>query len=471
MTSVNVKLKDEESSTLIENNKKKHLKVTEITYKNNTESNYTEKIEELDKSFNYSDNSNHYWSHPELSIFYGTPLYAEASHSQKIALNHLYWVTQYSQIAASEANTILYNDVTNGVFFAVGGYEMLCKELDLESNQEKSHIHAFHTISYKTKKALLGKAALTTPVELNQSQALENNSQENAASKALQKLLGYKPLSSTPLALEDAALRLLKNIRLKSKADCYSPYLHELEKKDLFLPGPRTGILRVFPRYLLRLFTLSWGSSSFLASQYYCFRYIANMLLKTAEYEYTRHYRDLEKTGDFIPNPTEVSRYHLLDESYHTTMSKLIAQDVYKDFAKPTAYERYMGNLSVKVTQSRLLGGLSGGLPAIFQDDSWFTLSYYKLLRSPIFNMSHEETLHWLEKCLCHEHEGFHVNLKYHHRLLTDLRYFFGEFDYMWPVNREMSLMAEGGSLEKAIQRNIESFRDFSKSFTKGAIK
>jgi hypothetical protein len=130
-----------------------------------------------------------------------------------------------------------------------------------------------------------------------------------------------------------------------------------------------------------------------------------------------------------------------------------------------------MGNLSVKVTQSRLLGGLSGVLPAIFQDDSWFTLSYYKLLRSPIFDMSHEETMHWLEKCLCHEHEGFHVNLKYHHRLLTDLRYFFGGFDYMWAVNREMSLMAEGGSIDKAIQRNIESFRDFSKSFTAESTK
>ena len=462
MNTFDLQPKSGQSSTLPEKSKKKHLKVTEITYQNNTESNYTEKIEELEKNFNYSNNSNHYWSAPELSTLYGTPLYAEASPSQKIALNHLYWVTQYSQIAASEANTILYNDITNGVFFAIGGYETLCKELELESDQEKVHIHTFQRISYKTQRGLLGKAAFSS--NLSAKLGKIETSSNQPFHQPLQRLFSLKTLSSSSLALEDTALRLLRNIRIKSQAHCYSPYLNELEKKDLFLPGPRTGILRVFPRYLLRLFTLSWGSSSFLASQYYCFRYIANVLLKTAEYEYTKYFRKLEKKGEFIPTPTEISRYHLLDESFHTTMSRLIAKDMYKDFAKPTAYERFMGNLSIEVTQRRLLGGLSGGLPAIFQDDSWFMLSYYRLLRGPLFEMSTEEALHWLEKCLCLEHEGFHVNLKYHQRLLSDLRHFFGEIDYMWPVNREMRFMSSGGSIDKAIQKNIKSFKQFSQS-------
>ena len=131
------------SPTVLEKQTKKHLKVAEITYQHNLEADYTEKIEQLEKSFNYSNNSNHYWSKPELSTLYGTPLYAEASPSQKIALNHLYWTTQYTQIAASEANTILYNDVTNGVFLTIGGYDTLCKELAFESEQERYHMHAF----------------------------------------------------------------------------------------------------------------------------------------------------------------------------------------------------------------------------------------------------------------------------------------------------------------------------------------
>lgn len=455
---------NDQKSTPVEEHGKKHLIVTEINYRNNTESDYTEKIEQLEKSFNYSQNSNHYWSKPELSTLYGTLLYAQASDSQKIALNHLYWTTQYSQVAASEANTILFNDVTNGVFSILGGYETLCKELNLESDQEKYHIHAFHTISYKTKKALLGKEAFTAPLEGNQSKSVKNYLMKKSSHQNSPKFLNFNQLSSSSLAIEDTVFRLLKNIRLKTQAHCYSPYLNELEKKNLFLPGPRTGILRVFPRYLLRLFTLSWGSSSFLASQYYSFRYIANMLLKTAEYDYTKYFRELEKKGEFIPTPTAISYYHLLDESFHTTTSRLIAQDVYKDFAKPTDYEKFMGNLSIYMTQKSLLSGLSGGLPAIFQDDSWFMLAYYRLLRGPLFEMSTQDALHWMEKCMCHEHEGFHVNLKYHQRFSSELRHFFGQFDYMWPVNREMRILTSGGSIERATKKNREFLKSFAKS-------
>jgi hypothetical protein len=78
--------------------------------------------------------------------------------------------------------------------------------------------------------------------------------------------------------------------------------------------------------------------------------------------------------------------------------------------------------------------------------------------------MSAQEALQWMEKCLCHEHEGFHVNLKYHQRLLSDLRRFFDDIDYLWPVNREMRIMASGGSISKAIQSNIKTFKQFSRS-------
>ena len=182
------------------------------------------------------------------------------------------------------------------------------------------------------------------------------------------------------------------------------------------------------------------------------------------EYEYTKYSRDLEKKGEFIPNPSEVSRYHLLDESFHTTTSLIIAQNLYKDFAKPTDYERFMCNLSIYMSQKCLLNGLSAGLPAIFQDDSCFIFAYYRLLRSPLFDMSTQDALHWLEKCLCHEHNGFHVNLKYHQRLSSELRSFFSQISYMWPVNREMRFMSAGGSITKAIQKNIKSFNEFSKS-------
>jgi hypothetical protein len=124
-----------------------------------------------------------------------------------------------------------------------------------------------------------------------------------------------------------------------------------------------------------------------------------------------------------------------------------------------------LSNAVIFLLQRGLLGGLSGALPATFRDDVNFMPSYYRLLTSPLFNkMSQEDALHWMEKCLCQEHEGFHVNLKYQQTLLNDLKRFFGHLEYLWPVNREMRVMAEGGSIEKAVKRNQIAFKKFASS-------
>ena len=434
---------------------KKHVKLTEINYRRNTESDYTEKLSELDKNFDYTSNSNHYWSHPELSTLYGTPLYEQVSPSQKMALNHLYWATQYNQTAATEANAVLYNQVTAGVFSAFGGYDTLCQELELETAQERHHIHAFHTIGYKTKRALLGQTAFNAPIQ-GKSDKLNKTT-----------WVGLAPGQRSPLsAFQDKTFRFITNsVLLKSQAHCYSHYLRDLEDKGELIPAQTTGLLgQIAPKPLLQFFTLNCGTSPFLACVFYVTRFLANMLLKNYEYSYTQYYRELEKKGEFIPAPTAVSVYHLLDESFHTTTSQLIALELYKDFSLPTAYEKFLANITIYRAQSIGLSGLSGGLPGIFRSDASFMLSFYRLLQTPLFNMSAPEALEWTQKCLCQEHEGFHVNIKYHQRLLCDLRRFFDGIDYLWPVNREMRIMASGGSISKAIQNNIKTFKQFSKS-------
>lgn len=45
---------------------KKYLKLAEVNYRCNTESSYTEKIQQLGKDFNYSSNSDRYWREPAL---------------------------------------------------------------------------------------------------------------------------------------------------------------------------------------------------------------------------------------------------------------------------------------------------------------------------------------------------------------------------------------------------------------------
>ncbi|VEP16694.1 conserved hypothetical protein [Hyella patelloides LEGE 07179] len=425
--------------------KTKHFQLIEKTYQSNIDSDYTEKIAELGKNFDYHNNSDRYWGNPELSTFYGTPLYEEASESQKLALNHLYWVGQYNHTANSEANTMLYNQITEGVFAHFGDYQTLCQELEFETSQERYHIRTFQKIGYKTKVALLGKSSLGNP--LSQKSPQFGQFQFNALNSSLE-------------AARETSFRWITRLMLGGNTKSYSRYLQEREGNSIPTTSGGLAELTSSPT-AFKFFTLNWGSSPFLASQYYAVRMIANMSLKTYEHQYFKHFKKLEKELEFIPAPTAVSYYHLLDESFHTTMSQIIAQELYRDFPQPTAYEKLVANLTIYLAQKGVLGGLSGGLPAVFREDDSFFLSFYRLLQSPLFEMSSTEALQWMEKCLCQEHEGFHVNLKYHQRLLGEFRRFFERLDYLWAVNREMQIMASGGSIKRALKNNIKSWKQF----------
>jgi hypothetical protein len=440
---------------------KRHLKLTEINYRNNSESDYTEKIQVLDREFDYQRESQKFWGESELSLLYGTPLYEQASQSQKLALNHLYWATQYNQTAATEANTVLYNQVTAGVFGAVGGYSTLCQELDLETEQEKHHIHAFHTVGYKTKKALLGQAGFSASIS---GKLGAGKLRQKPGTKASKRLLFNFNWQDSPLSsFQDSALRFTTNqVFLKQQAHHYSQYLQKLDAKGESIPAQTTGLVgQLGPRPLLKFFTLNCGSSPFLACVFYVARFMANMLLKNYEYRYSQSYRSLERRDEYIPAPVGISHFHLLDESFHTTTSQMIAQELYKEFAHPTPYEKFLANLTIYQAQRIALSGLSAGMPGIFRSDDAFILSFYKLLQSPVFEMSSEDALHWLEQSICHENEGFHTNLKFHSRLLNDLQRLFADIDYLWTSNRELHVMAAGGAIAPALQQNRKALRRF----------
>ncbi|MBU7583100.1 MAG: hypothetical protein KAF91_09350 [Nostoc sp. TH1S01] len=452
----------EQSSNIPRIKEKKHIKVIEKIYKSNTNSDYTEKLWGLAKNFDYTSNSNHYWGIPELSLLYKTPLYEEASPSQKLALNHLFWVANYHYISVSEISTSMYNMVTAGVFQNLGGYEELCKELELETNQESYHIRSFQKVAYNTKTALLGKTTLGNP--------LAGKSDKEWLGKLLPKSLQsfffsgqYKTVFSS---YQDYFLSFIAKKMLENKKQYYSQYLRELEQKNQPLAAASEGILgQVAPRHWVRFFTLNWGISPFMACQYYCIRYTANAYLKNHEYRYYKSFQELENRNEFIPAPTAISYYHLLDESFHTTTSQTLAKDMYRELSKPTAYEKFLSRKIIQMMQNNMLSGLSGALPGRFVADSpLFMLFIYKLLKSPVFGMSNQESLYWMEKCFCQEHDGFHVALKYHGKLLEALRRVFNTLEYQSTVNREMTIMAAGGSIGKAITSNIKVFDQFSRS-------
>lgn len=456
-------------------------KVTAVNYKRNADSDYTEKIEALDSDFDYERDRHHLWGDPALSILYGTPLYDQASESQRLALNHLYWATQYNQTAATEANAVLYNQVTADVFSAVGGYDSLCEELTLETQQERHHIHAFHNIGYKTKKALLGASGFSHSIRGSargrSKRSLQSGKSDSRLGQTARQFGKVAESLSRQTGLSSSQQDLLPTVRdtlfrfttqqvvLRKQSKFYSNYLKSFDDKGLAIPAQTTGLLgQIAPKPCLQFFTLNCGSSPFIACVFYATRFMANMLLKNYEYRYVRFHRQLEKSGEFIPAPTAVSTYHLMDEAFHTTTSQLIAQDLYKAFPKPTAYEKWLANLIIYRAQVVALSGLSGGLPAIFRSDASLMASYYQLLRSSAFDFTRQEALQWLERCLCQETEGLHQNREHHQRLRNDLRRHFEPMDYLWPVNREVRVMAAGDSVERAVKNNISAFKQFSES-------
>jgi hypothetical protein len=430
----------------------KHGRIIAKTFKNNTDSDYTEKIAELNKNFNYNSDKNHYWSKPEQSLLYGTPLYEVASPTQKLALNHLHWFFTYDYVSDSESETAFFNQVTSSVFDTISGYKVLSSELAFETEQEYSHIHAFRKVGLKTATALMGKQTL----------------------KALFKLKSYKPILEKD-SLETVkyyGLRFIAKGALRSAKQHYSPYLHELEENNNFIIKSSTaGMLGRSLEYspsMESFLSFNWGSGSpFMACHFYALRIIANLYLKNVEHPIAKYYKTLENKGAFIPTPTAISRNHFLDEAFHTTISQLIAKEVYKDFAKPTAYEKFIANLAILMMQRGTVGAISGVLPhRYFADDYLLMELIYRLLQTPLFGISAQEALHWMKRCFCYEHEGFHWSYKNHQRLISDMRDFFEDVDYLWPINREMRLMAARGSISKAIQNNIKTFKHFLGSAT-----
>lgn len=440
-------------------NRKRHTNTIEKTWSNNVESDYTEKMVALARDFDYERDRHSFWVDPELSLLYGTPVWEQATHTQKLALNHLYWVGNYNHTAISEASTSVYNLVTSGVFEKVGGYDTLCKELVFETEQESHHIRTFQKIGYKTKVSLLGKSWLRNPY-YKHLKDLNKVSSQNSVTSLLWNTFSSDPFSN---ALEGVA-----GFMNRTRSHQYSSYLQDLALKGKPIPTASDGLGgRSAPRSVLKFFAANWGNSAFLAAQYYSIRYIANAILKNQEFAYFKHYRKLSQKGEYIPTPTAISYYHLLDEAFHTTISQTVAKELFTDFDKPTLYEKSVAGLSVYMWQRNLLSGLSGVLPGrCTADDPMFMLFFYRLFRSPLFNMTAQEAFGWIEKCFCSEHEGYHTGLKYHASLLGSLQQLFGQLAYQWPVNRDMRLMAAGASVEKSIQRNAHTFSNFKRCLT-----
>lgn len=380
---------------------KKNLKMLDITYRRNTGSDYTDQISTLQKNFVYAEHKDHNWLAPEFSLLYGSVLYEGASLAEKRALNHLGWVGFYNYTIGGEVTTMVYNELTCGALFHLGGYENLCRELDVETRQERYHVEAFKNIGHTAEMALLGEPVFERPLP----HYLEG---------ALVHPQGYA-----------APKQMLSNLRAL-------------------------------------LYTGFVGFSPFLATQYYALRGLRNLQLKVKEHQHAQYYEQLQNKEAFIPAPTAIAYFHYQDEAFHTATSQLICHELHKDFKKPTPLEKWTANLGVVTTQ-KTMNALSGTVPGIFSPDHQYIPLVYRLLQTPLFGMSPQDALNMTEQCFCQEHEGFHVAAKYHERALNDNRAYIKDLDYLSPANRELRIMSSA-SISQSLRDNRRAFKKFARS-------
>ncbi len=291
----------EKTTIATEKPPKRHLSLIQKTLENNKKSDNTEKLEALGKVFKYEENADCYWSKPEHSLLYGTPLYQEATETQKLALNHLLWVGNYTFTAVSETSACTDNPVTAGVLKTFAEYREAAQELDLETQPEFVHIRTFQRLAYKTKVGLFGR------------EALGNAHHQKTAKKRLLPL-GIPKLTNPSWArakLSDHLDQGLARVTSPGDRSHYSDYLLQLEAKDEGIPTVAHGILgRPLPRPWLRYLVHHWGRSPFMACQYYAMRYMANALLKNSEFRDYKHDQQLARSGEAIRNCPLNPCYH-----------------------------------------------------------------------------------------------------------------------------------------------------------------
>lgn len=349
-----------------------------INYNRNKQQDHTALMDEVAASFRYEDCQNEYWNPEEFSLLYGTPLWEQSSPHQRVILNQLYWVAYYSQIVSAEIATIFFNQTSAAGLYAHEDFRLICDTLDLESSQERAHINAFRTIAKQTEQSLFGKLIFTYPMR--------------------------GPFTETMVYAE-------------------------------------TNTLKTWWKKLqLQYFGLISANNTFLACQYFTVRGVRTLNGKIVQHKLSNYYQRY-CPQESAPIPAQVSHCHFLDESFHFNSSTIISHDVINCLTPPTAFERLVANLGLWGCQ-RDHFHFSVAINGIFWYDPALYEKIYYLLRSPIFGLGQGEAQEMMDCCFTQESEGLHRSFLTHQEAMASYKVYVEKLDYLWPCNREMSLMA-----------------------------
>ncbi len=375
-------------------------KKLKFNFRKNKEQDHTELLDQSAESFNYEDCKDEYWNPEKFSLLYGTPLWDQASESERILLNQLYWVAYYCQIISAEIATIYFNQTAAAGLYGIEDFRTVCETLDFESMQERAHINAFKKISEEVEIALFGKRIFSFSMR---------------------------------------------------------PYYYET------MIFQNTNLLKRFwKRLQLQTYGLLSSGNAFIACQYLTVRGLRTLNGKIIQHQLSEFYNQMspeEQKG--APVPSAISYFHFMDESYHFNSSNIIGTDILKLLKTPKPLERKIAQMGIKGTLkdhanfSTMVNGIFWYDPATFQ-------AAYQVMRSKIFNFSHADALNMMEKCFCKENEGVHESFKTHQTALHSYKTYLDGIDYLDEDTLQGGKMKES-SIEKYLEQNHNEFERFKK--------
>jgi hypothetical protein len=350
----------------------------ESNYTKNREQDQAQNIDAAAQAFNYESCRDQWWNPPEYSLMHGTPLWDQASDSQRLVLNQLYWVAYYSQIISAEIATIVLNQTSAAGLNSYEDFRLVCDTLDLESSQERAHIAAFKKIGEAVEMALFGERMFTYPMR--------------------------------------------------------SMYEHTMLFAD-------AGAISRFWRSLqIRAYAMLSSGNAFIGCQYFTVRGIRTLNGKMIQHGLAQVALKA-KDRDATPIPSRVSLYHFMDESFHFNSSRILTHDVIHSLRKPTRFESWVANRALTGCQ-RDHFNVSVAIKGIFWYEPALLPTIERILRSPLFGMSTSEAKQMMWECFAEETDGLRESFRIHDEAVESYKAYLDPLAYVSRDNRTMAIMS-----------------------------
>lgn len=350
----------------------------ELNLRRNVEQDHTAMIDDAANRFRYEDCRGEYWNPESYSLLWGTSVWQQATAAQRVILNQLYWVAYYSQIISAEIATIFLNQVAAAGLYSLEDFRLVCDNLDLETKQERAHIHAFKKVGEEVEHTLFGGRLFTYPMR--------------------------------------------------------SLYDHTIIFPD------SNAIQSVWRRLQIQAFTLLSSSNAFLGSQYLLVRGLRTLNGKLVQHHLSNYYAK-HPDRDHAPLPSAISYYHFMDESFHFNTSRIVGIDVPRSLRPPTAFERWVINRGVSGCQ-RDHYHFSVAVNGIFWYDPALFPAIYKLFRSKVFGMEHGQAMEMMAACFTRESEGLAASARTHRTAAESYKHFVEPVTHLERRNRDMAHMS-----------------------------